>query len=57
MGDAEFTEWMGKVDELCMERHSCSVHDLADMTWRAYFDDELTPAQGLDTAEEDGLLT
>lgn len=56
MGDVEFDEWMGQVDELCVAATGFSVHDFADATWRDYFNDGLSPAAGLETAVEDGLL-
>jgi hypothetical protein len=53
----EFEAWMAEVDKLFIEKIGLTSGDLADMCWRDWFDDGLTPKQAVATALEDGVLS
>tara|TARA_R100001163_G_C4947444_1_gene116638 strand:- start:53 stop:220 length:168 start_codon:yes stop_codon:yes gene_type:complete len=40
-----FDQWMAKVDLLLETEFGLSSMDIVDQTWRAWFDDGLTPSQ------------
>jgi len=55
-----FEQWMKRVNVAVMGRVGCSVYDLPDCSFRDWFDDGLTPAEGAGEAlayagEEDGI--
>lgn len=41
---ASFDEWMAKVDAVCQRKVGLSIHDLADLPFRDYYDDGMTPS-------------
>jgi len=43
--DTEFRHWMLRVNNSVVIRTGLDVEDLADMPYRDWFDDGLTPAQ------------
>ncbi len=49
-----YKEWMKKVDAVVQSKVGCSVHDLADFTFRDFFDDGISPYDtAMDVIEND----
>ena len=53
---SEFDQWMRKVDRICTATCGLSIHDLADMPFYDWFEDEMTPREAAELAlEEEGF--
>lgn len=50
--EREFTLWMLAVDMYCVRQAATSVHDLADCTFREWYDDGTAPADAVRMALE-----
>lgn len=47
-GTRKFTEWMKRVDAICVDRLSAPADCLTDYSWLSAFEDGLTPREAFD---------
>lgn len=56
MAELTFAAWMAQVDRILMQKGGLSHHDLADQTWRDWYDDEVSPANAAwEALDNEGL--
>ena len=48
-----FTQWLGHCDTLVQGRICVSLHDLEDVNWRDYYNDQLSPGDAIEQAYDD----
>jgi hypothetical protein len=48
-----FEAWMSKVDGKLLAMSGLTHHDLADQTWRDWYDDEMPPREAAELCLED----
>ena len=48
-----YKQWLSHCDTLVRGRLCVSLHDLEDVRWRDYFNEELIPSEAIEQAYED----